>query len=552
MLELQKFRYLFQVRPKKLSTQYIMKRIPANFSFHYNIPNKDCFCNHTYVDHLVIGAGIGGTYLAARLQKMKPRESILIVDKNSVFGGQQTSTITYDNVAIELGPIRFYEAIHIRILTLAKKYNLPLIEYLPSSNGQRIYLRGVSYKESSLFPDSDNSYNIYDYEKGKNPFDLLIDNLTKLIPNPNNLYLLEERIKLINQNLDFSLKTFQDLAQMDMSSENFQRIMDILGYYDLLSTKSAFLINALEFLSLSNKNEKQYRFKNGYSSLTSTIADKNNINVIRFEDMCKHKPRVSCIFNTEIISIEKNSNFWLVTYGFTIVNSVEQINNKITKTGKIRVKNIYYTGSTQILTRIFNFNNDYTSYLKNSFIQLSALRIFLRYSHDWMTDIGIGFGRSVTTLPGGQIIHYADKYVMFYVFGSQANVLYSKIPKNQIQKELIKPNIETFELINECNKIIKQTFHLKSDLPDVTDIAWASWIAPFRIYSARNLQTLDNTENLVNLFDKLMFPFGKNGNFYVLSNEVGLNTGWCEGSLENVDYFLNQCYNQPLFGPIIL
>lgn len=49
-----------------------------------------------------------------------------------------------------------------------------------------------------------------------------------------------------------------------------------------------------------------------------------------------------------------------------------------------------------------------------------------------------------------------------------------------------------------------------------------------------------------------MFPFGKNGNFYVLSNEVGLNTGWCEGSLENVDYFLNQCYNQPLFGPIIL
>ncbi len=57
------------------------------------------------------------------------------------------------------------------------------------------------------------------------------------------------------------------------------------------------------------------------------------------------------------------------------------------------------------------------------------------------------------------------------------------------------------------------------------------------------------TDTLVSMLDKMMFPFGKDGNFYVMSNEIGLNTAWCEGSVENVDYFLNKKYNQPLFGP---
>jgi len=518
--------------------------------YYFNIQKPE----QNYIDNLIIGAGIGGTYLAARLHKIKPTESILLIDKNYEFGGQQTSSISYDNVAIELGPIRFYEFIHLRILKLAQKYNTPLIEYLPSNKGQIIYLRGIPYKESNLFPDSDKSYNIYPHEKGINPFDLLNENLTKLIPNTKELYKLEKRIKLINENKDFSNKSFLDLAQMNMSQENLQRIMDILGYYDMLTLRSAFIINALEFLSLSNKNEKQYRFKEGYSSLTKKIAENNNINIIRYNDIDKNKPKVSCSFNTEIIKIEKSNgdNLWIVTYGYTIINSVEQINNKIINIRKIKVKNIYYTGSTHVLPKIYNFDNDYLNYIKNSFIPISALRIYLRYSHDWMTDMGIGFGKSVTTLPGGQIIHYADKYIMFYIFGSQTNILNSKIPKNQIQKELIKPDNENYELIDACNNIIKQTFNIKKNLPYVTDIAWASWIAPFRVYSARNLQTFNNNENLINIFDKLMFPFGKNGNFYVMSNEIGLNAAWCEGSVENVDYFLHKRYNQPLFGPDLL
>lgn len=508
-----------------------------------------------YFDNLVIGAGIGGTYLTARLKKIKPNETILLIDKTSEYGGQQISTITDDNVAIDLGPIRFYESIHLRILYLAKLYNLPLTQYLPSSTGQIIYLRDKPYSLNNLFPDSDSSYNINADEIGKNPFTLLVNNLEKIIPNTQDLYKLEYRIQLIKENPSFSNKTFQDLAQMNISQENWQRIMDILGYYDLLSMKSAFIINALESLVLSDKSEIQYRFTKGFSSLTKTIAFYNKISTINFDDItCNNIPKTSCVFNTQILKItkRKNSNLWKVYYGYTKVNSPEQINNKIIKINSIKVKNIYYCAPIPLLSKLYNFNNIYVNYLTNSFLNLDALRIFLRYSEDWMTENGIELGKSVTTLPGGQIIHYDDKYVMFYIFSSQTNVLYSKLPSRQIQKELIKPTPDTYPLIIECNNILKKTFNITKKLPHVTGIAWASWITPFRLYSARNLQTLDKTDTLVSMLDKLMFPFGKDGNFYVMSNEIGLNTAWCEGSVENVDYFLNKMYNQPLFGPIML
>jgi hypothetical protein len=507
--------------------------------------------NVEFYDNLIIGAGIGGIYLAARLKKIKINETTLIVDKKNEIGGQQTSSITDDGVAIDLGPIRFYESIHLRIKSLASKYNSPLIQYLPNDVGQIMYLRGKAFSSSNLFPASDEVYNINPSEKGINPFILLTNNLNTLIQNTDDLYKLEYRIYLIKNNPEFSIKTFQDLAQMDISSENWQRIMDILGYYDILSNKSAFIINALESLVLSNKSEMQYRFKNGYSSLTKEIASKNNINLIDFDNINKSQSQqTSCCLNTQVLKIVKsNDNInWNVMLGYTFANSPEQINSHIIKIKNITVKNIYYSGQINLLSSLYNFNNIFLNHLTYSFINVSAIRVFLRYSEDWMTQSGIHFGKSVTTLPGGQIIHYDDKYVMFYIFGNQANVLHSNMPSPQIQSTLISPNQYTAPLIQECNNILKTTFSRES-LPEVTGIAWATWNAPFRLHSARNLQTLESSTNIFDVMNNVMFPFGKDGNFYILSNEIGLNAAWCEGSVENVDYFLNVKYNEPLFGP---
>jgi hypothetical protein len=498
-------------------------------------------------DHLIIGAGIGGIYLAARLNKLQPNHSILVVDKKNEIGGQQTSSITDDQVAIELGPIRFYESIHLRIKSLADKYSCPLIQYLPSEVGQIIYLRGKKFNSSNLFPDSDSVYNIDESEKGKNPFVLLTNNLKTLISNTDDLYKLEYRIELIKNNPEFSIHTFKTLAQMNISDENWQRIMDVLGYYDLLSNKSAFLINALESLALSDKSAVQHRFKNGYSSLTKEIASKNNINLISF-DHIGNSQNAHCCLNTQVLKIVKTTNNdWNVTLGHVFANSPEHLNATIIKTKNVVVKNVYYAGQLNLLSSLYDFNSDFLNYLSYSFINLSAIRIFIRYSNDWMSNMGIGFGKSVTTDDGGQIIHYADKYVMFYVFGAQSSLLHSKMPSPQIQSTLISPNPSNNELIQSCNDILKKTFSM-SALPPVTGVAWATWVAPFRLHAARNLQTLSSSNTIFDMMNIMMFPFGINGNFYVMSNEIGLNAAWCEGSVENVDYFLNTKYNEPLFG----
>lgn len=500
-------------------------------------------------DHLIIGAGIGGIYLAARLNKLQPNHSILVVDKKNEIGGQQTSSITDDQVAIELGPIRFYESIHLRIKSLADKYSCPLIQYLPSEVGQVIHLRGKKFNSANLFPDSDSIYNIDESEKGQNPFVLLTNNLKTLISNTDDLYKLEYRIELIKNNPEFSMHTFKTLAQMNISDENWQRIMDVLGYYDLLSNKSAFLINALESLALSDKSAVQYRFKNGYSSLTKEIASKNNINLIAFDHIhIGNSQNAHCCLNTQVLKIVKTTNNdWNVTLGYAFANSPEHLNAPIIKTKNVVVKNVYYAGQLNLLSSLYNFNADFLNYLSYSFINISAIRIFIRYSSDWMSNMGIGFGKSITTDDGGQIIHYADKYVMFYVFGAQSSLLHSKMPSPHIQSTLISPNPSNNELINSCNDILKKTFSM-SALPPVTGVAWATWIAPFRLHSARNLHTLSSSTTIFDMMNIMMFPFGANGNFYIVSNEIGLNAAWCEGSVENVDYLLNMKYNEPLFG----
>lgn len=169
--------------------------------------------------------------------------------------------------------------------------------------------------------------------------------------------------------------------------------------------------------------------------------------------------------------------------------------------------------------------------------------------NDWMTENGIGFGKSITTLNGAQLIHYSKNILMFYSFNNQTSKLYGLLPDNiQIQKEMIIPNQNHQELINECRNIIIKTYGITDNqLPVINGLAYASWIHPIRCFSGRNLQTLDG-ETLYDSLIKIMFPYGRYGNFYVLENNSSFNAAWCEGSLEIVDFYLNLIYNQNLFG----
>ncbi len=508
------------------------------------------------VDNLVIGSGIGGTYMAARLTNFKPTESLLVVDKLSNYGGLQTSTqIPGTDTFIDLGPIRFYESIHPRVYYLSQKYNSPLIEYLPDATGQVCYLRDKKFDAATVFPDSDEVYNIREDEKNVNPFQTLTDNLIEFFPEPEKLAELETRIQLF-KNVPYSRAVFQTLAQQNISQENWQRISDILGYNDLLSVKINFIIDSLETLSLTNKGSKQYRFKNGYSSLTETIASMNNLQTIDFDSLNPNSfdtQKQNTLFNTAVLNVEfsQPKQMWEIQIGQVAVTSPEEIDYTPTAVKTIYAKTIYSTIPLLYLKNIHKFSNSYLNLCENSFVNFQIMRVFLKFETDWMTEMGIGFGKSVTTLNGAQLIHYADKVLMFYSFSTQSSKLYGLLPDDiQIQKEMIAPDDRLQPFIDECISIILKSYGIDT-LPNINGVAYASWIHPIRCYSGRNLQTLSG-ESLYDSLMSIMFPYGQNGNFYVLENNSSFNAAWCEGSLEIVDFYMNLIYGQPLFGETLI
>lgn len=513
------------------------------------------------IDNLIIGAGIGGTYLAARLVNMFQDEKLLIIDKMDDFGGLQiNSQIENTDTIIELGPIRFYDKIHHRIKYLVEKYEIPIIEYLSDPTGQVYYLRNKIIPQENVISETENIYFINEDEKGKDPFTLLRENLSKFNFNNTNITNFETRIELFKEKV-YSKMVFQSLGQQNISQENWQRIEDINGYKELLSTKINFIVELLETLPKEKFESKQFRFKHGYNSLTKEIASKNNITKICYNsffnnEIIDNSNFSKALFNTAVLDIVpyNNSNtpqhIWKVTIGNVNVNSPEQISYKsITSQQTIYAKNIYSTASLNCLKHIHKFNHVYNSICENNFVTYQSIRIFLHFETDWMNKYGIGYGRSITSLNGSQLIHYSENVLMFYALSSNCSKLYGLLPDNiQIQREMVEPNEKHFPLIEECIQIIQKTYGIYDDeIKKIKGISYASWSNSIRCYSGRNTQTLSD-DTLYDILLQIMFPYGENGNFYVLENSSSFNSTWCEGSIELVDFFMNKKYNHDLFG----
>jgi hypothetical protein len=511
-------------------------------------PSVDETYKKIVIDHFVIGAGTLGTYLSAHLKKNFPESTILQVDKMQEFGGLAVSSkLEGSDTYLDLGPIRFYETAHPRIVYLANKLGLELIEYLPSSENCRAYLRGKSFDINHLFPESDSLYNIPDNEKGKDPFEILFKNINELFEFPEDLYKLEKRIE-IYKNKKLSSMGFWGYAQSHLSQENYQRIQDVLGYSNLLELDVSFVITALEFLSLSHPF-KQYRFKEGFSSFTKAIANKFSNKRSSFEHIKTiAAPGWHSAFETYVIKVEKDQDLWKITLGNTKnASSPEQIDVEISDKTQVWAKNIYSTIGLSYLNSIYDWPLSLKDIFQNNFTSLPADRIYIVFEDNWMEEKNIGYGRSVTTMPAGQLIHYAPNVMVIYTLSIQATKLKSLIPASQpIQKTLIPPGKDNQELIDEMLSIITATFDLDFK-PKVKGIAWASWIEPLKFWAPRNKQSLKE-KSIYELGQEIMYPFKEDKSFVILDNNSSFNPGWTEGSLEIVDFYMHQNFNLPLNG----
>jgi hypothetical protein len=508
------------------------------------------------VDNLIIGAGICGTYLASRQAVLTPNETTLLVDKMNDYGGNMINyKIPSTDITLEYGPIRFFPSIHPRIDYLDKKYNLSLTQYLPSSVNQIYYLRDKSFTDTNVFPDSDSVYNIRPDERFVNPFVTLENNLTKYIKNVDNLYLFERRIELFKDPY-LSSVTFKDLAQGTLSEENWSRINDIFGYDDLFELRGSFLPLALENLILSNKSTIQYRFTNGFSELPITIATKNNLKTLDYNDF--QQESFNCnknitLFNTAILHIERDcsNNKWKVTIGKVRTKTPEQIDYTPVEIKYIYVNKIYSTIPVQYLSNIHKFQNYYNNLILNEFQYVSLSRFYLVFEEDWLLNNGIGYGKTVSTLDGGQFIHYDYKILQIYATDALTSKFAGLLPPfGQLQREVIPPNETTKPLLDELLISIKQTYSI-DNLPKVTGISYCVWRSCAKFLVNRNLQSNQIT-SLYDTINNFMYPYGKQGNFYVIENAVSFNNTWAEGGLEMVDYLFNQLYGEPLFGEFLI
>ena len=503
------------------------------------------------VENLIIGSGICGVYLACRQAALTPNETTLLVDKMDTYGGNMINyTIPDTNITLEYGPIRYFPSIHLRVSYLAQKYNLSLTEYLPTSTNQLFYLRDKIYTQNNVFPNSDEVYNIRPDEKFINPFVTLEDNLKKYFKNIDDLYLFEKRIELFKDPY-LSSVTFKDLAQGNLSEENWNRINDIIGYDNLFNLRGSFLPLALENLILTNKLQKQNRFTNGYNILPKTMASKNNIITIPYDKFKQNS--FDCnnninLFNTVILNIERDNciNKWKVTIGKVNVNTPEQINYTPVEIKYLYVNKIYSTIPVQYLSSIHNFQNYYNNLILNEFQYLSLSRYYLVFEEDWMLQRGIGYGKTTSTLDGGQFIHYDYKVLQIYATDALTSKFAGITPIGQLQKEVIKPNNTNQPLIDALLQSVKKTYGVE-ELPNVIGISYCIWRSCAKILVNRNLQSNQIT-SLNNTINDFMYPYGKQGNFYVVENAISYNNTWAEGSIEIVDYLFNQLYGEPLFG----
>jgi hypothetical protein len=89
---------------------------------------------------------------------------------------------------------------------------------------------------------------------------------------------------------------------------------------------------------------------------------------------------------------------------------------------------------------------------------------------------------------------------------------------------------------------IQQVFtDYNPNVPFPDQIGWKYWTIGAAFWKTLDI-TLPN-KSVYDLQTEMINVFGTNGNVTYLNNDISLNQGWVEGSIEVVDQFLEDNYN---------
>jgi hypothetical protein len=494
------------------------------------------------IDYVVVGAGITGAYLARRLALKFPGKKILVLEREEHIGGRlesSTSTEAMDTktkVVPEFGGMRLFPSIHPRAVRLLKLLKLATVE-VPYVQANGIYYgREHRFANNALFPETELVYNVDDDEKGKDVMSLITDNIEKTLAQ--NKY--TDNFDLSNRKAlyqsDLSTLDFKETVingANKISNENWIRFSEISGYAGLYDPHISFVSGAGELLALHSHDSTQYCVKYGYqqapqkllSTFSPTSCEKAADNNMRSNR--------NILFNVNLDKFEPNLDKTIKL----------QITDGNKRAYQVVAQNLYICTAANSVSTILGFPSNFIENIQNQLVPIPLFKIFLYYEKNWWGDLGGASGRSTTDLNINQLWFYNSNILMTYAVGGDATYWANKIPHAQ-QTEFIVGAPDTAELVAEIIGCYSRMFPEVGNIPPPNKIAWAYWNNGCSLWTAFDVNNFDRTPK-TDVQRSLLYPLPQNENVCYLNNDISLNQGWVEGSIELVDDFLSEKFKMP-------
>lgn len=509
---------------------------------HYTRPHTSNKNSDQIIDYVIVGSGITGVYLARRLSLKFPHKKILVLERDHHIGGRlrsSTSTKLMDQqtkVVPEFGGMRLFPSIHPRTVRLLKLLKLKTVKVPYVQSNGFYYGRGHRFNNDALFPETELVYNVDDDEKGKDVMSLVTDNIEKTLAAhkyPDNFDLSHRRslYKSDLSTLDFKETVVNGANKI--SNENWIRFSEMSGYAGLYDPHISFVSGAGELLSLHSHDSTQYCVKYGYqqaphkllSTFTPTTCHKSEHNNM--------KSNRNILFNVNLNKFDTNPD--------------KTINLELTDGNKrvyqVVAQNLYICAAANSVSTILGFPSNFIENIRNQLVPIPLFKIFLYYDKNWWCDLGGASGRSTTDLNINQLWFYNSNILMPYTVGGDATYWANKIPRAH-QTDFISVDTTTDALVTEIIDCCSKMFPEVGLIPQPDKIAWAYWNNGASVWSAFDLNNFDKTPK-TELQKELIHPFPDNEHICYLNNDISLNQGWVEGSLELVDDFLLEQFNMP-------
>lgn len=495
------------------------------------------------IDYVIVGAGITGAYLARRLSVSFPDKKILVLEKEAHIGGRLHSNTEANNAqatfAAEFGGMRLFPSIHPRVAHLLNLLGLTTMEVPYVSDTGVHYGRSHVFNNNNLFPTTDNVYFVDDNEKGKDVNTLITDNIENIInaykPSFTNNFDLSTRRDLFQSSL--SMRDFKETVvngTNKISNENWIRFCEISGYPGLFNSPMSFVCGAAELLSLSNQNSSQHCVVNGYQQAPQQLLQTfsaTSYNEIVDKNMGSNR---NILYSASLSKFEINQDKTVRLQLADESNNIYQIDTK----------NLYICTPANSISTILGFPTNFTEQIHNQLVPLPLFKIFLYYDTNWWTSLGISSGRSTTDLNINQLWFYSNNLLLTYAIGDNATYWANKLPYAQ-QMNFIDVNSSNLgALIAELITNYSKMFPTAGVIPTPTKFAWAYWNNGCSVWSAFDLNNFDKTPK-TDIQRELLYPLPQNDNVCYLNNDISLNQGWVEGSIELVDDFLSEKFNMP-------